>query len=127
MLLKLSVVDDQLSQIPSDMTTAKIWVHLKNLHETSDKSKAFFLKNTLFSIIMDERTLLQAHLNRIQEIHDQLLVTSRKMEEEDIVLITLHNLPKFYEHFIKTLNIMSSDVDLKLQLQLHLHRSSLCC
>lgn len=58
MLLKLSVVDDQLSQIPSGKTVVEIWTRLKGLHETSDKSRAFFLKNTLFSIVMDERTSL---------------------------------------------------------------------
>ncbi len=113
MLLKLSVADDQLSQIPSGKTAAEIWTHLKGLHETSDKSRAFFLKNTLFSIVMDERTSLQAHLNRIQEIRDQLLAIGRKMEEEDIVVITLRSLPNSYEHFIETLNITSTGVDLK--------------
>ena len=48
MLLRLSMADDQLSQIPSNKTAAEIWTHLKGLHETSDKSKAFFLKNTVF-------------------------------------------------------------------------------
>ena len=70
MLLKLSVADDELSQIPSDKIVVEIWAHLINLHETSNKRRAFFLKNTLFSIIMDEETSLQAHLNRIQEICD---------------------------------------------------------
>ena len=70
MLLKLSIVDDQLPQIASDKTTAEIWAHLKNLHETSDKSKAFFLKKTLFSIFMHERTSLQANLNSIRKICD---------------------------------------------------------
>ena len=35
------------------------------------------------------------------------------MEEEDIVVITLRSLPKFYEHFIETLNIISTSVDMK--------------
>lgn len=112
MLLKLSVADDQLPQIPSDKTTAEIWEHLKTLHETSDKSRAFFPKNTLFSIVMDEPKSLQDNLNRIQEIRDQLLAIGRKMEEEDIVVITLKSLPKSYEHFFETLNISSMGVDL---------------
>ena len=45
MLLKLFVADDQLPQIPSGKTSAEIWQQLKELHETSDKSRAFFLKN----------------------------------------------------------------------------------
>jgi len=42
MLLKLSVTDDQLLQIPSGRTATEIWQHLKELHEISDKSRAFF-------------------------------------------------------------------------------------
>lgn len=112
MLIKLSVIDDQLPQIPSGKTAAEIWEHLKTLHETSDKSRAFFLKNMLFSIVMDEHKSLQDHLNRIKEIRDQLEAIDRKMEE-DMVVITLKSLPKSYEHFVETLNITSTDVDLK--------------
>ena len=54
MLLKLSMADDHLSQIPSTKTVVKICTHLKDLHETSDKSRAFFLKNTLFCTITNE-------------------------------------------------------------------------
>ena len=43
----------------------------------------------------------------------QLLAIDRKTEEEDVVVITLRSLPKSYEHFIETLNITSSSVDLQ--------------
>lgn len=68
MLLKLSMTDDQLPQIPSSKTADEIWQHLKELHETSDKSRAFFLKNQLFSIMMDKHMSLQEYLNRIKDI-----------------------------------------------------------
>ena len=113
MLLKLSVIDDQLPQIPSGKSAAEIWKYLKELHETSDKSRAFFLKNQLFSIMMDERMSLQEHLTKIKDIRDQLEAIGRKMEEEDMVVITLKSLPSSYEHFIETLNITSTNVDLK--------------
>lgn len=48
MLIKLFGTDEQLPQIPSGKTAKEIWDHLKSLHETSDKSKALFLKNMLF-------------------------------------------------------------------------------
>eukprot|EP00253_Pinus_taeda_P017030 PITA_17030 len=98
MLLKFSVTDDQLPQIPSDKTTAEIWQHLKEMHETSDKSRAFFLKNQLFSIMMEEQMSLQEHLNKIKDIRDQLEAIGRTMEEEDLVVSTLKSLPKPYEH-----------------------------
>ena len=113
MLLKLFVIDDQLPQIPFGKSAAEIWKYLKELHETSDKSRAFFLKNQLFSIMMDERMSLQEHLTKIKDIRDQLEAIGRKMEEEDMVVITLKSLPSSYEHFIETLNITSTNVDLK--------------
>ena len=63
MLLKLSVTDDQLPQISSGKTAAEIWQQLKELHETSDKSRAFFLKNQLFSIMMDEHICLYRNIS----------------------------------------------------------------
>lgn len=85
---------------------------LKKLHKTSNKSRAFFLKNSLFSVVMDEHKSLQEHLNKIYDIRDQLVAIGLKMEEEDIVVITLKKLPKS-EHFIETLNISSIGVNLK--------------
>jgi hypothetical protein len=35
------------------------------------------------------------------------------MAEEDMVVITLNNFPRSYEHFIETLNITATDFDLK--------------
>eukprot|EP00253_Pinus_taeda_P036695 PITA_36695 len=113
MLLKLSVPDDQLPQIPSGKTPVEIWQQLKDLHETSDKSKAFFLKNQLFSIMMDEHMSLQEHLNKIKDIRDQLEAIGPTMKEEDLVVITLKSLPQSYEHFIETLNNTATNVDLK--------------
>jgi len=39
----------------------------------------------------------------------------QKVEEEDMVVITLKSLPRAYEHFIETLNITSTNVDLKFE------------
>lgn len=72
MLIKLSVTDDQLPQVPTGKTAKEIWDLLKDLHETSDKSRAFFLKKMLFSIMMDEKSSIQAHLTKIKDICDQL-------------------------------------------------------
>lgn len=80
----------------------------------STKAKLYsFLKNQLFSIVMDERMFLQKHLTKIKDIRDQLKVFGQKMEEEDMIVITLKSLPKSYEKFIETLNIISMNVDLK--------------
>jgi hypothetical protein len=113
MLIKLSVTDEMLTEVQTGKTSSTIWTHLKDLHETSDKGRAFFLKNMLFSMMMDEHASLQEHLLKIKDIREQLMAIGRKMEEEDMVVITLKSLPRAYEHFIETLNITSTNVDLK--------------
>ena len=56
---------------------------------------------------------LQEHLLKIKDIKDQLEANGRTMEEEDMVVITLKSLPPSYEHFIETINITATNVDLK--------------
>lgn len=113
MLLKLSITDEKLPKLSSGKTSIEIWTHLKSLHETSNKSRALFHKNMLFLIMMDVKMSLQNHLMKIKDIHNQLKAIGCKIEEEDMVVITLKSLPRFYEHFIETLNISSTNHDIK--------------
>ena len=63
------------------------------------------MKNMLFSVMMSEGASLQEHLLKIKDVWEQLETTGQKMEEKDMVVITLKRLPRAYEHFIETLNI----------------------
>jgi hypothetical protein len=88
---------------------------LKETHEILDKGRAFFLKNMLFSIKMSEGESFQENLLKIKDIQEQLEAIGRKMTEEDMVVFTLNNLPGSYEHFIETLNITDTNIDLKFR------------
>lgn len=50
----------------NDATT--IWKHLKDLHNVSDKCRAFGLRNILFSIKMNDNESLHEHLVKIKNI-----------------------------------------------------------
>ena len=63
--------------------------------------------------MMSEGASLQEHLLKIKDIREQLEAIGWKMEEEDMVVITLKSLPQAYEHFIETPNITATNVDLK--------------
>jgi hypothetical protein len=52
-------------------------------------------------------------LLKIKDIQEQLKAIGREMEEKDMVVITLKSLLRAYDHFIETLNITSTNVDLK--------------
>jgi hypothetical protein len=58
MLIKLSMTNEMLTEVQTGKTSSTIWTHLKDLHETSNKGRAFFLKNMLFSMMMDEHASL---------------------------------------------------------------------
>lgn len=62
MLLKLSIPDDLLPQMPFGKTTKEIRDIFMDLYEMYNKSRTFFLKKLLFLIMIDEKTTLQAHL-----------------------------------------------------------------
>ena len=78
--------------MPSSETAKEIHDTLADLYETSDKSHSFFLKNLLFSSMMDEKTTFQAHKLKIKDLCDQLEAIGHKMEKEDMVLITLKSM-----------------------------------
>ena len=62
---------------------------------------------------MNENESLHEHLVKIKDIREQLNAFGGNMEEEDMVVITLKSLPVAIEHFIVTLSITTSDIDLK--------------
>jgi hypothetical protein len=90
---------------------AYILKHLKALHETSNKGRAFFLTNMLFSITMDESASLHEDLLKSRHITEKWFTIGWKMDEEDMVVIIVKILPLAYEHFIETLNITTMNVD----------------
>ena len=64
---------------------------------------------------MSEGASLQEHLFKIKDIREQFDAIEWKMKEEDIMVITLKILPRAFEHFIETLNITTTNVDLKFE------------
>jgi len=58
MLLKLCVTTKMLPGVQSRISSTAILKHLKEMHETPDKGRAFFLTNMLFSMVMEEHTSL---------------------------------------------------------------------
>lgn len=113
MLIKSSMKNEMLLEVQTRKTYLAIQKHLRELHEASNKGKAIFLKNVLFSIMMNENASHPEHLFKIKDIKEQLMTIGQKIKEKDMVVITLKSLLRVYEHFIETLNVTSTNVDLK--------------
>ena len=69
----------------------------------------------LFSTKREESNSLLDHLLKIKDIRDQLKPIERKMEEKDMVVITLKKLAFFPCKFIETLNNTITDKDLTFE------------
>jgi hypothetical protein len=68
MLIKSLVIDEMLPKVQKGTTSLVIWKHLKDLHETSDKGRAFFPKSMIFSMMMNEHASLQEYFLEIKDI-----------------------------------------------------------
>lgn len=68
MPIKLLINDDQLPHVPFDKNSCTNLESSKGLHETSNKSFVFLLKNMLFFIMMNDQVSLQDHFNKIKDI-----------------------------------------------------------
>jgi hypothetical protein len=110
-LIKLYVTYETFTEVQIGKTSSTNLTHLKDLHEISNKYRAFVLKN-MFLMMMDEHASLQKHSLKIKETREWLMAIDRNMEV-DMVVIILKSLPSAYKHFIDTLNITSMNVDLK--------------
>jgi len=64
---------------------------------------------------IEEHDSLWDHLLEIKYIRDQLKVIDRKVEEEDLVIITSKSLKTLIENFVEILNITSKDIDLTFE------------
>jgi hypothetical protein len=53
MFIKMLVTDETLSQVWDVKDACIVWKWLWEMHGTSDKGRAFYLKNTLFSLQME--------------------------------------------------------------------------
>jgi hypothetical protein len=77
-----------------------------------DEGRAFFLKNLLFLVKMDESVSLQDHFLKIKDLIEQMNGIGWEMEEQDMVVLSLKSLLASFEYFIETLNITYTDFHL---------------
>jgi len=53
MLIKMSITKEMILQMQNARGASSIWTWLQEMHETSDKGRAFYLKN-MFLVQMEE-------------------------------------------------------------------------
>lgn len=82
-------------------TTAKeIWSALIKQFEQKGLSSRVYLRRRLLNIKYKVGDTMQAHLNRISDLSNQLEAVGAGFSDSDLALITLCSLPDEYESFI---------------------------
>jgi hypothetical protein len=83
------------------------------VHETKIIGNKLFLRRRFFTIKMQEREDLIAHINMVKALADQLRSIEVKIEDEDMYMVLLMSFPPSFDNSITSLESMSSkDVDL---------------
>jgi hypothetical protein len=83
------------------------------VHETKIIGNKLFLRRRFFTIKMQEREDLIAHINMVKALADQLRSIEVKIEDEDMYMVLLMSLPSSFDNSVTSLESMSTkDVDL---------------
>ena len=85
------------------VTTATLWLKLKQLCITKSLTSKFHLKQHLYSHCMEEGRSLEYHLTVFKEVVSDLETIEFKHNEEDLGLILMCSLPFSYVTFRDTI------------------------
>ncbi len=84
------------------------------MHETKTIKDKLFLRRRFFTIKMQERENLLAHVNMVKALADQLCSIEVKIEYEDAYMVLLISFPSSFDNLITSLESMSTkDVGLQ--------------
>jgi hypothetical protein len=91
---------------------SKVLRRLCGVHEARTIGNKLFLRRRFFTIKMQERDDLLAHINMVKALADQLRSIEVKIEDEDVYMVLLMNLSPSFDNLVTSLESMSTkDVD----------------
>jgi hypothetical protein len=82
------------------------------VHETTTIGNKLFFRKWFFTIKIQNGKNLLVHINMVKAIVDQLHSIEVKIEDEDVYMVLLMNLPSSFDNLVTSLESMSTkDVD----------------
>ena len=115
--IRLSLADGPLLQIRNIQDPLEAWSALKALYEPKGFSSEFLLCKELFQTTLRSYKSVESYLNKIKQLHDDLLARNIAIPNKVIAAWVLNGLTKEYESIIAmiTQNIRSKNEDINLQ------------
>jgi len=124
-LLCEHLTDAQLAHIQYCKNVKSAWETLCGVHEGKTIKNKSFLQRRLFTIKMQEGEDLLVHINMVKALADQLHSIEVKIENENVYMVLLMNLPPSFDNLVTSLKSMSTKVvDLQLIVARLLHEVS---
>jgi hypothetical protein len=124
-LLCEHLIDAQLTHIQYRKNVKNAWETLCGVHEAKTIGNKLFFRRRFFTIKMQEGEDLLAHINMVKVLVDQFRSIEVKIEDEDMYMVLLMNLPPSFDNLVTSLESMSTkDVDLPFIVARLLHEVS---
>jgi hypothetical protein len=124
-LLCEHLTDAQLAHIQYCENVKSTSKTLCGVHEAKTIKNKLFLRRRFFTIKMQEGEDLLMHINMVTALADQLCSIKVKIEDEDVYMVILMNLPPSFDNLVTSLESMSTkDVDLQFIVARLLHEVS---
>ena len=98
------VRDNLLPRIANLKTTYDMYKTLKGMFESDKSLRALTLKSQLQITKMTKDDIVALFFMRLSEIKEHLEIVGEIMSDREILLITLHNLPKSWEPFLQSIS-----------------------
>eukprot|EP00253_Pinus_taeda_P010637 PITA_10637 len=103
-LLKLSVKDCIIPHIRDCKTANDIWTILKEMYESKNTNRTWYLRKKILSIKMEENESVSSFISRVKEVKVKLTNIGETMTNDDLVTITMNGMTDDYQMFIMGLN-----------------------
>jgi hypothetical protein len=102
-LLVLSLSDAQLLHVQPALTAKEAWLKLSEVHERKGLANKLYLRRKFLTVKMEEGDGMQAHINKVKTMAQQLTAIGAPVADEDIIVTLLYSLPENYESLIVAL------------------------
>jgi hypothetical protein len=108
------IIDAQLAHIQYCENAKSVWETLCGVQETKIIGNKLFIQKRFFTIKMQEGEDLFMHINIVKVFVDQLCSIEMKIEDENVYMVFIMNLPPSCDNLVMSLESMSTkDVDLQ--------------